>query len=136
MKKLRRHKGTIGTIEAIIITVAISSIAVAFMSQNAPIISRGNAESIARKYIIKGQQQGFLSTSDVAELTRKLQDKGCKNVSIKTVNNKVKYGDDIDLIVEYDIDVKEIKTNENAFPTFQVNTKRVKIDKSTIGTAT
>lgn len=139
MKKNKRfrYKGTMNAIDAIFVMLAISVAAVLFINQTIPVLNKGKAEGIVRKYIIKGQQQGVLSGADITKLTRELQDKGCKNILIKTNNDKAKYGDNIDLIVEYDIDVKEMKIDENSvFPTFEVQTKKITIDKSTISTST
>lgn len=136
MKKHRRSKGMIGFIEAIFVTVVLGTITVLFVSPNLPSITVGKAETIGRKYIIKSQQQGYLSSSDMVQLKMKLGDIGVKNITIKAANNKVKFGEDVDLVIEYDIEVKELNVDGSVFPKFETKTKRVKIDKSTISTMT
>lgn len=136
MRNFKKHKGMLLSTEAILVIVTMAIVTVFFMSMSPPMMESGKAEGIARKYIIKAQQQGYLSSEDKAELTNRLEAIGAKNISIQTTDSKVKYGDDVNLVVEYDTEVKEIKNNKDAFPGFEVNIKRVKIDKSTIGTAT
>lgn len=136
MKKLKRHKGIMSIPEAIIVTAVLAITVVAFLSPNIPLNNRGKAEEISRKYLIKTQQQGYLSSAQKNDLTNKLKSFGCKNISIQAVDNKVKFSDDVGLVVGYDVEVKELKINQNAFPTFETNTKRVIIDKGTVSSTT
>lgn len=124
-------------IEAIIGMVIISVLSVVIISAFGPINKKIDMENIYRKYSFKSMCSGYLDKSEQDNLKKELEDIGCTDVVISSNDSKVKWGDEIGLVVECNIDVTELTIGDNeTFPSIEKTSKRIRMDKRTVSMTT
>lgn len=124
-------------IEAIIGMVIISVLSVVIISAFGPINKKTDMENIYRKYSFKSMCSGYLDKSEQDNLKKELEDIGCTDVVISSNDSKVKWGDEIGLVVECNIDVTELTIGDNeTFPSIEKTSKRIRMDKRTVSMTT
>lgn len=124
-------------IEAIIGMVIISVLSVIIISSFGPINKKTDVENIYRKYSFKSMCAGYLNSSEQDNLKKELEDIGCTDVVISSNASKVKWGDEIGLVVECNIDVTELTIGDNeTFPSIEKTSKRIRMDKRTVSMTT
>ena len=71
-------------------------------------ISRNEVERVHRKYMLAMEREGYLSSTNMANLTNDLTSLGCSNINISGSLSPVGYGNTITLKIECDLEVKKI----------------------------
>lgn len=131
--KIRRKKdGTIEVVAAVLIgTVIISMLFIYFISNILPVNTTYKAEAIARKYMLKMEETGYLDADNLDQMTCDFKAIGVDNIDIAgTTLNKVTYGDDVYLIIKYKITLKKLTVKNGIIPDFSNQDETVTIKKS------
>ncbi|WP_027633427.1 hypothetical protein [Clostridium hydrogeniformans] len=119
----KKHKGSQLLLFIATIPIAIGIIAVIWTAFPVT-FGKLNSEEIYRKYFMTMIKDGYLTSSNKIKLTNELKEKGFKNINIKATDKKVRWGEDINLVIEYDMLVST-QQEHNGY-------KRVKMDKESI----
>lgn len=104
-----------------------------------PLTQYINVLDMQRGYKMEMMKEGYLSYDSRQKLKNELVNIGCENISIVATDSKVKWGQDIKLIIEYDTKIKEAKVEDNNGFSIKIadKVKRIRVDdKKTISTAT
>lgn len=111
--------------------LVMSVVFVFFISNIVPIKKSTDAEAIARKYMLKMEQNGFLTADNEASMVSDFNNIGINNIDISgTTLTQVNYGDDVYLCITYKYPVKSIVTGNGLIPSFQNVDKTITIKKS------
>ena len=91
--KLKKKKGSISKFGIPLFTiVAVFSIIVMFITYLNDFDKKDNVGIIAREYLLRMETEGYLNSTDEAELIKDLTECGVKNISLSgTTKNKVGY---------------------------------------------
>jgi len=133
---VKKSKGISNFISGLIVFATLCTLLVCLIYPNIPIFIKVKAESKIRDHSFKMEQQGYLTPENRDSLIKKLEQSGCKNVSVSGTNSKVDYGSDIYLYVEYDAVIKELEIKDGLLPKINEVTKRVSIPKETVSKCT
>ena len=95
-------------------------------------IKRNEVERVQRKYLLTMEREGYLSSTNEANLVAELTNMGCSNIVISGSLTPVGYGNTIVLRIECDLELKEIAVVGNSIQGGR-RTTHVVIEKS--GTA-
>ncbi|MGY5241156.1 hypothetical protein [Clostridium tertium] len=104
-----------------------------------PLTQYINVLDMQRGYKMEMMKEGYLSYDSRQKLKNELTNIGCENISIVATDSKVKWGQDIKLIIEYDTKIKEAKVEDNNGFSIKITdkVKRIRVDdKKTISAAT
>ncbi|WP_097033998.1 hypothetical protein [Clostridium tertium] len=104
-----------------------------------PLTQYINVLDMQRGYKMEMMKEGYLSYDSRQKLKTELTNIGCENISIVATDSKVKWGQDIKLIIEYDTKIKEAKVEDNNGFSIKITdkVKRIRVDdKKTISAAT
>lgn len=127
MKK--KHKGS-GIVEFVWCIPLIVIISVVILAPYVPAINKTKAEVIYRKYIFSMVKEGCLRNTEKQKLIKELQDKGFKNINIQANEDKVEWGEEVRLKIQFDMPITKYKSFTEGFvETYETIT----IDKETIG---
>ncbi|MCR3759370.1 hypothetical protein KYB31_10265 [Clostridium felsineum] len=135
MLKKRLKQKSEGGIEVVVATL-IALISIAFLmvyciSNMIPVINKYKAETIIRKYMLKQEQEGYLTTSNTAAMESELESIGINNIDISgTTLSPVDYGDDVSIDINYKDSVKRLTIIDGIIPTFSNEEKNISIEKS------
>lgn len=118
-------------IMSLIAILVMSFVFVFFISNIVPIKKSTDGEAIARKYMLKMEQNGYLTANNKTEMISDFNDIGINNIDISgTTLNQVNYGEDVYLCISYKYPVKSIVTGNKLIPSFQNVDKIINIKKS------
>lgn len=133
---MKKSKGISNFTSGIIVFASICAVFIYLLYANIPVFVQIKAESKIRDHAFKLEQQGYLTPESRNDLINKLEQIGCKNVSVSGTNSKVGYGMDVYLNVEYDAIIKEFSIEDG----FKIEVKevvhRVTIPKGTVSKCT
>ena len=104
-----------------------------------PLTQYINVLDMQRGYKMEMMKEGYLSYDSRQKLKNELTNIGCENISIVATDSKVKWGQDIKLIIVYDTKIKEAKVEDNNGFSIKITdkVKRIRVDdKKTISAAT
>lgn len=129
---ISKKQGSVGiAIMSLIAILSISVVFVFFISNIVPIKKSTDAEAIARKYMLKMEQNGYLAPDNKTAMISDFNDIGINNIDISgTTLNQVNYGEDVYLHINYKYPVKSIVTNNCIMPYFKDVDKTITINKS------
>lgn len=127
-----KKKGSADTTVMVLIAILVMSfVFVFFISNVVPIKKSTDGEAIARKYMLKMEQKGYLTAENKTKMISDFNDIGIDNIDISgTTLNQVNYGDDVYLCISYKYPVKSIVTGKGLIPSFQNVDKTINIKKS------
>lgn len=127
-----KKKGSADTTVMVLIAILVMSfVFVFFISNVVPIKKSTDGEAIARKYMLKMEQNGYLTAENKTKMISDFNDIGIDNIDISgTTLNQVNYGDDVYLCISYKYPVKSIVTGKGLIPSFQNVDKPINIKKS------
>lgn len=120
-KYLRKQKGNIGELMITgICILAMTVVMLSYMDHVSLLQEKAEVVQLARKYILKMETEGYLSTGELALLTDELQDVGITEISCAgTTMSRVTYGEPIILQIqgklrgEYAFVEKRVSTAKN-----------------------
>lgn len=129
---IKKKDGSADTvIMSLMAILVISFVAVYFISNVVPIKKSTDAEVIARKYMLKMEQTGYLTPDNESAMINDFNNIGISNIDISgTTLTQVNYGEDVYLHISYKYPVKTITTNNSLIPSFQDVDKTAIINKS------
>lgn len=135
IKKINKFGKKAGSVNTVVMSLmailAMSVVFVFFISNIVPIKKSMDAEVIARKYMLKMEQSGYLTANNEAAMVSDFNNIGINNIDISgTTLTQVNYGDDIYLCISYKYPVKSIVTGNSLIPSFQNVDKTIIIKKS------
>lgn len=133
---MKKSKGVTNFQTALIVIVSICCIYVFYIYNMVPLVVKLQAETITRKAMFKMEQEGMITASYRADLKRKLEEKGCKNVVISGTSSKVSYGQDIYLKIQYDRIEKTFGFDGGFLPKLIDKVEKVEIPKETVSKCT
>lgn len=127
-----KKKGSVDiTIMSLMAVLVMSFVFVFFISSVVPIKKSTDADAIARKYMLKMEQNGYLTSDNETEMINDFNDIGISNIDISgTTLNQVNYGEDVYLCISYKYPVKSIVTGDGLIPSFENVDKIITINKS------
>lgn len=110
LKKLWKKKlhGDFTFAATIISVVMLTVIFMGLLYVYGESISRNEVDRVHRKYLLAMEREGYLSSTNMANLTSDLQNRGCSNITISGSLVPVGYGNTITLKVECDLEVEQI----------------------------
>ena len=76
-------------------------------------IKRNEVERVQRRYLLTMEREGYLTSTNRANLTTELTNLGCRNITISGSLTPVGYGNTIILRVECDLDVNALVFSGN-----------------------
>lgn len=114
LKFRKKHKGS-QFLEFVCTIPLIIYITVVLLSPCMPAINKAKAQVIYRKYMFSMVKEGYLTDSNRLKLISDLEDKGFKNVTVQANSEKVKWGDEVKLKVEFDMPVNKYKSFKEGF---------------------
>lgn len=131
-KMTKKKAGSVDTVAMSLMAILVMSVVfVLFISSAVPIKKSTDAEAIARKYMLKMEQNGYLTPDNEAAMIGDFNNIGINNIDISgTTLNEVNYGEDVYLHISYKYPVKSIATNNGLIPSFQNVDKTITINKS------
>ncbi|PJI10082.1 MULTISPECIES: hypothetical protein [Clostridium] len=132
LKFKRKKDGAIEVVAAVLIgTAIISTLFVYFVSNIPPVNTTYKAEAIARKYMLKMEETGYLNIDNLNQMTHAFKSIGVNNIDTAgTTLNKVQYGDDVYLTIKYKITFKKLTVKSGIIPAFSNKDETVTIKKS------
>lgn len=127
-----KKNGSVDTVAMSLMAIlVISFVAVYFISNVVPIKKSTDAEGIARKYMLKMEQKGYLTPDNESAMINDFNNIGITNIDISgTTLTQVNYGEDVYLHISYKYHVRSITTNGGLIPLFQDVDKTAIINKS------
>ena len=137
MKKLRsllrkKIRGESAYVASILAVFMLFAVFVAMLYVYGGTIKRNEVERVQRKYLLTMEREGYLSSTNQANLTNELTNLGCSNIVISGSLTPVGYGNTIVLKIECDLEVKALVMSGNDMQAGR-RTTHVVIEKS--GTA-
>ncbi|KHD38172.1 hypothetical protein NL50_01300 [Clostridium acetobutylicum] len=128
----KRKAGGVQIVVATLLGVLImSSVFIYFISNMIPINNSYKAETIARKYMFKIEQDGYLKEDNAQIMKKEFSSIGIEDIDISgTTLNPVDYGSDVYLKVSYKENVKKVTVSSGIMPVFSNEKKTVVIEKS------
>lgn len=127
-----KKKGSVDiAVMSLVAILVMSFVFVFFISNVVPIKKSTDGEAIARKYMLKMEQNGYLTADNKTEMISDFNDIGINNIDISgTTLSQVNYGEDVYLCISYKYPVKSIGTGNGFIPSFQNVDKTITIKKS------
>lgn len=131
-KLFDKKDGSVNTVAMSLFAIlVVSFVAVYFISNIVPIKKSTDGEAIARKYMLKMEQNGYLTSDNEAAMEKEFGNMGINNINITgTTLSQVNYGDDVNLCITYTYPIKSIVTGNGLIPSFQNENKTIIINKS------
>lgn len=133
MKKVFNKKdGSVDITVMSLLAILVMSVVFIFLVSNiVPIKKNTDAEVIARKYMLKMEQNGYLTGDNEAAMFNDFNNIGISNIDISgTTLSQVSYGDDVYLCITYKYPVKTFVIGSGIIPSFKNEDKSITIKKS------
>ncbi|MCD2345104.1 hypothetical protein [Clostridium guangxiense] len=131
-KLTKKKDGSADTVVMSLIAILVMSVVfVYFISSVVPIKKSTDAEGIARKYMLKMEQNGYLTPDNETAMISDFKNIGINNIDISgTTLSQVNYGEDVYLCITYKYPMKDLVTGNGVIPSFQNVDKTGHIKKS------
>lgn len=128
----KKSEGGIEVVIATLIAVlALGFIMIYFISNMVPIINKYKAETVVRKYMLKEEQEGYLTAANTSAMESELKNIGISSMDISgTTLSPVDYGNDVSIDVSYKDNIKSLTITNGIIPTLSNEQKTVTIQKS------
>lgn len=128
---MKKKKGNItdfiAPLMGVIVIFVILVVGINYMASTKNYIK---AQQISRKYLLKMECDGYLTPENILKMKNELKNENFENISINgTTLSKAKFGDDINLKIEYDQNFKQIEINGFNFKEVE-QLQRVNITRS------
>ncbi|URZ16318.1 hypothetical protein [Clostridium felsineum] len=128
---MKKEGGVQIVIATLIGILIMSSVFLYFVSNIIPINATYKAETIARKYMLKIEEDGYLKEENSEKMINEFASIGISNIDISgTTLSPVTYGESVYLKVKYKETIKNLNIVNSIIPTFSNEEKNVVIEKS------
>lgn len=135
----RLFKKKNGSADAVIMSLlallALSVLFVFTLSNYEPIIKYGEAQNICRQYMLKAEEDGYLTSTNENNMLQKLQDVGINNADLSgTTLTQVTYGQDVTININFTVKVRTLTVGSSIIPKFDYESKNVNISRTSTST--